>query len=240
MKFAYVLATVAAVSMMMSSCSCNKKDKDAAAEGAATEQQDAQAQAQAPEKTKKQKQIEKGEEPAAEAEELAEGAKEYRGYIKSIDGNDVTLWDGKDAEKLTVLTLENAEGLIEGAPIVVYYTPKAEGEGIKLAAAQDRAMAIAKDYRLLLGKWTTEDQKITYELRRRGVAKNVQENQNVNFKGWLLHNDTIEFAMTSAAAPDVRFYDDGWYVESVDETSLILTKQDAARLEMKRVDSNLD
>lgn len=227
MKFTYLLATVAAVSML-ASCSCNKnKESEGQAEATQTEQQ-----AEAAENA------ETAQTPEAQKAAVPEDAKKYVGYIKTIEGNDLTLWDGTNEENLTKITLDDASDLIEGAPIIVYYTPTAEGNN-KIAAAQDQAVNIAKNYRLLIGKWATADNSITYELRRRGRAHNVAKDQNVEFKGWRLHNDTIGF-VASPKGQDMVFFDDGWYVEKVDETSLVLTKGSDARLEMTRLDSELD
>lgn len=204
------LATLA----MLASCKSGNKNDAAANEGAATTNTEAAAPAT----------------PAKSAEEIAlESATTLKGWIKAIAGDIVTIIDANGNE--TQVKVVNAyDELIEGAPIEVKYI---DDNGIKKTATGDnKSLSLSQNFKKLLGKWATEGDKITFELRKSGKMKTTMK--GTNFKSWRVKDDqTIEFEI----ANDKGTIYSPWEVESISDDELILKNGDA-KIPMKRKDSN--
>ena len=202
------LATLA----MLASCKSGNKNDAAANEGAATTTEAATAT------------------PAKSAEEIAlEKATTLKGWIKSIADDIVTIVDAEGNE--TQVKVVNAyDELIEGAPIEVKYI---DDNGTKKTATGDnKSLSLSQNFKKLLGKWATEGDKITFELRKSGKMKTTMK--GTNFKSWRVKDDkTIEFEI----ANDKGTIFSPWEVESIDDSNLVLKNGDA-KIPMTRKDSN--
>jgi uncharacterized protein YdeI (BOF family) len=202
------LATLA----MLASCKSGNKNDAAANEGAATTTEAATAA------------------PAKSADEIAlEKATTLKGWIKSIADDIVTIVDAEGNE--TQVKVVNAyDELIEGAPIEVKYI---DDNGTKKTATGDnKSLSLSQNFKKLLGKWATEGDKITFELRKNGKMKTTMK--GTNFKSWRVKDDqTIEFEI----ANDKGTIYSPWEVESISDDELILKNGDA-KIPMKRKDSN--
>ncbi|MBR4324346.1 MAG: hypothetical protein IKP73_02320 [Bacteroidales bacterium] len=203
------IATIA----MLASCKSGNKNDAAANEGAATTNTEAATAT-----------------PAKSAEEIAlEKATTLKGWIKAIAGDIVTIIDANGNE--TQVKVVNAyDELIEGAPIEVKYI---DDNGIKKTATGDnKSLSLSQNFKKLLGKWATEGDKITFELRKSGKMKTTMK--GTNFKSWRVKDDqTIEFEI----ANDKGTIYSPWEVESISDDELILKNGDA-KIPMKRKDSN--
>ena len=239
MKLSYILATVASVAML-ASCSCNKNDEKAAQEKAAQEAQAAEAQAQkdaakAARKAAKAAtpSVQKGYDVAYDFEdEDAANTQLLHGIITAIDGDKVNI-AGNDGKDYTVLITDKSQELIEGSPITVAY--KTAEDGSLTNAAETGAVAVPKDYSKILGKWATEKNAITFEMRKRGKCKNVGKGQNVEFKSWKLANDTILFHAKSGDAE----FDMPWAlnVNELENNDQLVLTQGTSTLNFSRIDS---
>ena len=155
--------------------------------------------------------------PAKSADEIAlEKATTLKGWIKAIAGDIVTIVDANGNE--TQVKVVNAyDELIEGAPIEVKYI--------------DDNGTLSQNFKKLLGKWTTEGDKIAFELRKSGKVKSTQ----TGLKSWRVVDDkTIEFEIG-----DNVF--DKWTVETLEDNKLVLRHGDGAdapKIDMSRKDSN--
>ena len=203
------IATIA----MLASCKSGNKNDAAANEGAATTNTEAATAT-----------------PAKSAEEIAlEKATTLKGWIKAIAGDIVTIIDANGNE--TQVKVVNAyDELIEGAPIEVKYI---DDNGTKKTATGDnKSLSLSQNFKKLLGKWATEGDKITFELRKSGKMKTTMK--GTNFKSWRVKDDqTIEFEI----ANDKGTIYSPWEVESISDDELILKNGDA-KIPMKRKDSN--
>lgn len=207
MKILNIIAS-AAVIAAFASCSCNKTAENEAAATTTTT-----------------------EAPAATAEELAAAemaaAPSIKGTIMEINGNDVTIATG--AEQPVVVTIENPKDeLIEGSPIELKYK---EVDG-KLVAYNDGVVVPGFKYSNILGKWGTEGNKITMELRKRGRANSIGQ-QNTEFKHWDLTGDSITFLVKAAAGPEFNM---AWAIETNEENRLVLSNG-TSKLDMTRIDA---
>jgi uncharacterized protein YdeI (BOF family) len=204
------IATIA----MLASCKSGNKNDAANNDGAATTNTEAAAPAT----------------PAKSAEEIAlESATTLKGWIKAIAGDIVTIIDANGNE--TQVKVVNAyDELIEGAPIEVKYI---DDNGTKKTATGDnKSLSLSQNFKKLLGKWATEGDKITFELRKSGKMKTTMK--GTNFKSWRVKDDqTIEFEI----ANDKGTIYSPWEVESISDDELILKNGDA-KIPMKRKDSN--
>ena len=201
------LATLA----MLASCKSGNKNDAAANEGAAT----TEAATAAPAKSQDEINLEK--------------ATTLKGWIKSIADDIVTIVDAEGNE--TQVKVVNAyDELIEGAPIEVKYI---DDNGTKKTATGDnKSLSLSQNFKKLLGKWATEGDKITFELRKSGKMKTTMK--GTNFKSWRVKDDkTIEFEI----ANDKGTIFSPWEVESIDDSNLVLKNGDA-KIPMTRKDSN--
>ncbi|MBQ2098063.1 MAG: hypothetical protein II480_07780 [Bacteroidales bacterium] len=213
MKLTRIIPVVALATLaMLASCKSGNKNDAAANEGAATTTEAATAT------------------PAKSAEEIAlEKATTLKGWIKSIADDIVTIVDAEGNE--TQVKVVNAyDELIEGAPIEVKYI---DDNGTKKTATGDnKSLTLSQNFKKLLGKWATEGDKITFELRKSGKMKTTMK--GTNFKSWRVKDDkTIEFEI----ANDKGTIFSPWEVESIDDSNLVLKNGDA-KIPMTRKDSN--
>ncbi|MBQ1698426.1 MAG: hypothetical protein II075_11165 [Bacteroidales bacterium] len=213
MKLTRIIPVVALATLaMLASCKSGNKNDAAANEGAATTTEAATAT------------------PAKSAEEIAlEKATTLKGWIKSIADDIVTIVDAEGNE--TQVKVVNAyDELIEGAPIEVKYI---DDNGTKKTATGDnKSLSLSQNFKKLLGKWATEGDKITFELRKSGKMKTTMK--GTNFKSWRVKDDkTIEFEI----ANDKGTIFSPWEVESIDDSNLVLKNGDA-KIPMTRKDSN--
>ena len=213
MKLTRIIPVVALATLaMLASCKSGNKNDAAANEGAATTTEAATAT------------------PAKSAEEIAlEKATTLKGWIKSIADDIVTIVDAEGNE--TQVKVVNAyDELIEGAPIEVKYI---DDNGTKKTATGDnKSLSLSQNFMKLLGKWATEGDKITFELRKSGKMKTTMK--GTNFKSWRVKDDkTIEFEI----ANDKGTIFSPWEVESIDDSNLVLKNGDA-KIPMTRKDSN--
>lgn len=203
------VVAIAAIAMLASCKSGNKNANEAAEQTAATETTTAT--------------------PAKSAEEIAlESATTLKGWIKAIEGDIVTIVDANGNE--TKVQVVNAyDELIEGAPIEVKYID--ENGSKKTATGDNKSLSLSQNYKKLLGKWTTEGDKIFFELRKNGKVKATE----TGLKSWrVVDENTIEFEIG-----DKVF--DKWSVEKLDDNNLVLKHGDAAdapKIPMTRKDSN--
>ena len=167
--------------------------------------------------------------PAKSQDEInLEKATTLKGWIKAIAGDVVTIVDANGNE--TQVKVVNAyDELIEGAPIEVKFI---DDNGTKKTATGDnKSLSLSQNYKKLLGKWTTQGDKIFFELRKNGKVKATE----TSLKSWrVVDEKTIEFEIG-----DKVF--DKWTVEKLDDTNLVLKHGDAAdapKIEMTRKDSN--
>jgi uncharacterized protein YdeI (BOF family) len=212
MKLTRIIPVVAIATLaMLASCKSGNKTDAAANEGAATTTEAATAT------------------PAKSADEIAlEKATTLKGWIKAIAGDVVTIVDANGNE--TQVKVVNAyDELIEGAPIEVKYI---DDNGTKKTATGDnKSLALSKNFKKLLGKWTTAGDKIFFELRKNGKVKATE----TTLKSWrVVDENTIEFEIG-----DKVF--DKWTVETLDDNNLVLkhgNDANAPKIEMTRKDSN--
>ena len=167
--------------------------------------------------------------PAKSQDEInLEKATTLKGWIKAIAGDVVTIVDANGNE--TQVKVVNAyDELIEGAPIEVKFI---DDNGTKKTATGDnKSLSLSQNYKKLLGKWTTQGDKIFFELRKNGKVKATE----TSLKSWRVADEkTIEFEIG-----DNVF--DKWTVEKLDDNNLVLKHGDAAdapKIEMTRKDSN--
>ncbi len=215
MKIVNFLACAAAT-VAFASCSCNSNK---AAEG--TCDQDSTAT-----------EVAEGEEVVADSAAIAEAAEmaeapAVKGTIKEINGNDITIaTDGEDV----IVTIDNAKDeLIEGSPIEVKYK---EVDG-KLVAYTNGVEVPGFKYANLLGKWGTEGNAITIELRKRGRASSLGH-KNLDFKHWDLNGDTINILVKPAGGTNEFVMN--WLIAENDTNKLVLT-QGTTTLDMNRIDA---
>jgi hypothetical protein len=204
---------------MLASCKSGNKTDAAATEGAATTNTEAATPAA----------------PAKSADEIAlEKATTLKGWIKAIAGDVVTIVDANGNE--TQVKVVNAyDELIEGAPIEVKYI---DDNGTKRTATGDnKSLALSQNYKKLLGKWATEGDKITFELRKSGKAKTSMK--NFDFQSWKLVGDNaIEFEVKNK---DGQKQNITFNVESFNGDELVLSTGEGDKktnFPMKRKDSN--
>jgi len=218
MKLTRIIPVVALATLaMLASCkSGNKTDANANANnGAATE-----TPAAAPAKSQDEINLEK--------------ATTLKGWIKAIAGDVVTIVDANGNE--TQVKVVNAyDELIEGAPIEVKFI---DDNGTKKTATGDnKSLTLSNNYKKLLGKWATEGDKITFELRKSGKAKTSMK--NFDFQSWRVVDDnTIEFEVKNKDGQKqfIKFN-----VESFNGDDLVLSTGDGDKktnFPMKRKDSN--
>ena len=167
--------------------------------------------------------------PAKSQDEInLEKATTLKGWITAIAGDVVTIVDANGSE--TQVKVANAyDELIEGAPIEVKFI---DDNGTKKTATSDKkSLTLSDNYKKLLGKWTTQGDKIFFELRKNGKVKATE----TSLKSWRVADEkTIEFEIG-----DNVF--DKWTVEKLDDSNLVLKHGDAAdapKIEMTRKDSN--
>ena len=167
--------------------------------------------------------------PAKSQDEInLEKATTLKGWITAIAGDVVTIGDANGSE--TQVKVANAyDELIEGAPIEVKFI---DDNGTKKTATSDKkSLTLSDNYKKLLGKWTTQGDKIFFELRKNGKVKATE----TSLKSWRVADEkTIEFEIG-----DNVF--DKWTVEKLDDSNLVLKHGDAAdapKIEMTRKDSN--
>ena len=213
MKLTRIIPVVAIATLaMLASCKSGNKTDAAATEGAATTTEAATAT------------------PAKSADEIAlEKATTLKGWIKAIAGDVVTIVDANGNE--TQVKVVNAyDELIEGAPIEVKYI---DDNGTKRTATGDnKSLALSQNYKKLLGKWATEGDKITFELRKSGKMKSTMK--GTDFRAWkVLDDKTIEFTI----ANDKGEIKSPWEVETLDDNNLVLKNGDS-KIPMTRKDSN--
>lgn len=218
MKLTRIIPVVAIATLaMLASCKSGNKTDAAANEGAATTTEAATAT------------------PAKSADEIAlEKATTLKGWIKAIAGDVVTIVDANGNE--TQVKVVNAyDELIEGAPIEVKYI---DDNGTKKTATGDnKSLTLSNKYKQLLGKWATEGDKITFELRKNGKAKTTMK--NYDFQSWRVVDDnTIEFEVKNKDGQKqfIKFN-----VESFNGDDLVLTTGEGDKkgtFPMKRKDSN--
>lgn len=205
----------AAVIVAISSCSCNCNNNNAC-----NSEQDSTAV-----------EATEGDSTVAtspEAKELAE-APTLKGIIEAIAGNDITV---STPDSSVTVTIDNAnDELIEGSPITIKYK---EVDG-KLVAYHDGVVVPGFKFANLLGKWGTEGNKITVELRKRGKANSVGEGQNVIFKHWELNADTINFRVQAAGKGGAEF-EMKWQIAENDTNKLVLSNGSSV-LDMSRIDA---
>jgi hypothetical protein len=215
MKLTRIIPVVAIATLaMLASCKSGNKN-DAANNGAATTNTEAAATPAAPAKSQDEINLEK--------------ATTLKGWIKAIAGDVVTIVDANGNE--TQVKVVNAyDELIEGAPIEVKFI---DDNGTKKTATGDnKSLSLSQNYKKLLGKWATEGDKITFELRKSGKVKTTMK--GTNFKSWRVKDDnTIEFEI----ANDQGTIYSPWTVESVDDSNLVLKNGDA-KIPMTRKDNN--
>ncbi|MBO4772156.1 MAG: hypothetical protein J5595_06425 [Bacteroidales bacterium] len=209
MKLTRIIPVVALATLaMLASCKSGNKN-DAANNGTTTEAATAT--------------------PAKSQDEInLEKATSLKGWIKSIAGDVVTIVDANGNE--TQVKVVNAyDELIEGAPIEVKYID--DNGSKKTATGDNKSLTLSNNYKKLLGKWTTQGDKIFFELRKNGKVKATE----TSLKSWRVADEkTIEFEIG-----DNVF--DKWTVEKLDDTNLVLKHGDAAdapKIEMTRKDSN--
>ncbi len=213
MKLTRIIPVVAIATLaMLASCKSGNKTDAAANEGAATTTEAATAT------------------PAKSADEIAlEKATTLKGWIKAIAGDVVTIVDANGNE--TQVKVVNAyDELIEGAPIEVKYI---DDNGTKKTATSDnKSLSLSQNYKKLLGKWATEGDKITFELRKSGKMKSTMK--GTDFRAWkVLDDKTIEFTI----ANDKGEIKSPWEVETLDDNNLVLKNGDS-KIPMTRKDSN--
>lgn len=213
MKLTRIIPVVAIATLaMLASCKSGNKTDAAATEGAATTTEATTAA------------------PAKSADEIAlEKATTLKGWIKAIAGDLVTIVDANGNE--TQVKVVNAyDELIEGAPIEVKYI---DDNGTKRTATGDnKSLALSQNYKKLLGKWATEGDKITFELRKSGKMKSTMK--GTDFRAWkVLDDKTIEFTI----ANDKGEIKSPWEVETLDDNNLVLKNGDS-KIPMTRKDSN--
>ncbi len=217
MKLTHILTVAALAAFTLASCkSNNNKAADATTDAASTEAAATEAPATAT--------------PAKSQDEInLEKATTFKGWIKSIDGDVVTIVN-KDGEEVKVKIANADDELIEGALIEVKYI---DDNGTKKTATNDsKSASLAKNYKKLLGKWATEGDKITFELRKNGKMKTTMK--GTNFKSWRIVDDnTIEFEIANENGTMFS----PWQVEAIDDTNLTLKNGDA-KIPMTRKDSN--
>ncbi|MBP5681819.1 MAG: hypothetical protein J6X05_01035 [Bacteroidales bacterium] len=217
MKLTRIIPVVAIATLaMLASCKSGNKNDAAANEGAAT----TEAATAAPAKSQDEINLEK--------------ATTLKGWIKAIAGDIVTIVDANGNE--TQVKVVNAyDELIEGAPIEVKYI---DDNGTKKTATGDnKSLTLSNNYKKLLGKWATEGDKITFELRKSGKAKTSMK--NFDFQSWRVVDDnTIEFEVKNKDGQKqfIKFN-----VESFNGNDLVLSTGDGDKktnFPMKRKDSN--
>jgi len=213
MKLTRIIPVVAIATLaMLASCKSGNKTDAAANEGAATTTEAATAT------------------PAKSADEIAlEKATTLKGWIKAIAGDIVTIIDANGNE--TQVKVVNAyDELIEGAPIEVKYI---DDNGTKKTATGDnKSLSLSQNFKKLLGKWATEGDKITFELRKSGKMKSTMK--GTDFRAWkVLDDKTIEFTI----ANDKGEIKSPWEVETLDDNNLVLKNGDS-KIPMTRKDSN--
>jgi hypothetical protein len=222
MKLTRIIPVVAIATLaMLASCKSGNKN-DAANNGAATTNTEAAATPAAPAKSQDEINLEK--------------ATTLKGWIKAIAGDIVTIVDANGNE--TQVKVVNAyDELIEGAPIEVKYI---DDNGTKKTATGDKkSLSLSNNYKQLLGKWATEGDKITFELRKSGKAKTSMK--NFDFQSWRVVDDnTIEFEVKNKDGQKqfIKFN-----VESFNGDDLVLSTGDGNKktnFPMKRKDSNRD
>jgi hypothetical protein len=168
--------------------------------------------------------------PAQSSNEQAlANAKSFFGWIQSIDGNTVTIKNA-NGEEIKVNIANAGDELIEGSPITVKYVTVEDGSN-KTATDDASSVTLSKNFKKLLGKWTTEGDKIFFELRKSGKVKATE----TSLKSWRVADEnTIEFEIG-----DNVF--DKWTVETLDDNNLVLKHGDGAdapKIPMTRKDSN--
>jgi uncharacterized protein YdeI (BOF family) len=218
MKLTRIIPVVAIATLdMLASCKSGNKTDAAATEGAATTTEATTAA------------------PAKSADEIAlEKATTLKGWIKAIAGDSVTIVDANGNE--TQVKVVNAyDELIEGAPIEVKYI---DDNGTKKTATGDnKSLSLSQNYKKLLGKWATEGDKITFELRKSGKAKTSMK--NFDFQSWKLVGDNaIEFEVKNK---DGQKQNITFNVESFNGDELVLSTGEGDKktnFPMKRKDSN--
>lgn len=209
----------AAATMALASCSCNNNANkccdNACADSTAVDSTAVAEEAEA-----------NSPEAQAVAAEMAE-APVVKGTIKEINGDDVTIaTDGDDV----VVTIANPkEELIEGSPIELKYK---EVDG-KLVAYENGVVVPGFKYANLLGKWGTEKNAITIELRKRGRASSLGH-KNLEFKHWDLNGDTINILVKPAGG--TAEFVMNWLIAENDTNKLVLT-QGTTTLDMTRIDA---
>ncbi|MCR5453789.1 MAG: hypothetical protein K6F33_02225 [Bacteroidales bacterium] len=210
MKITRIIPVVALATLaMLASCKSGNKNDAANTDAAAT------TEAATPAKSQDEINLEK--------------ATSLKGWIKSIAGDIVTIVDANGNE--TQVKVVNAyDELIEGAPIEVKYIDE---NGTKRTATGDnKSLSLSQNYKKLLGKWATEGDKITFELRKSGKMKSTMK--GTNFKSWRVKDDqTIEFEISNENGTIFS----PWTVESIDDNNLVLKNGDA-KIPMTRKDSN--
>jgi len=218
MKLTRIIPVVAIATLaMLASCKSGNKTDAAANEGAATTTEAATAA------------------PAKSADEIAlEKATTLKGWIKAIAGDLVTIVDANGNET-QVKVVNTYDELIEGAPIEVKYI---DDNGTKRTATGDnKSLALSQNYKKLLGKWATEGDKITFELRKSGKAKTSMK--NFDFQSWKLVGDNaIEFEVKNK---DGQKQNITFNVESFNGDELVLSTGEGDKktnFPMKRKDSN--
>ncbi|MBQ3655709.1 MAG: hypothetical protein II956_02530 [Bacteroidales bacterium] len=221
-KLTYLAASAVLAVSLLSSCGGNKNannDKNAPATEQTATQEDAAAKAAA-------------EKAAAEEKALA-GATEFFGWIKSIDGKNVTIANA-DGQEITVTIPNAGDELIEGSPITIKYI---EVDGAKKSATDnEKSVKLSQNFKKLLGKWGTgkDNAEITFELRKSGKCKNVGKGQNAQFKSWRLKDDqTIEFEVEANG----KSFFMPWTVDGLADDEMNLVNGES-KLAMKRIDSN--
>ncbi|MBR4267478.1 MAG: hypothetical protein IKQ46_15640 [Bacteroidales bacterium] len=169
--------------------------------------------------------------PAKSADEVAlETAKSFKGWITAIEGDVVTIKNEAN-EELKVKIANAGDELIEGALIEVKYVDAEDGSK-KTATDNEKSVSLTQNFKKLLGKWATEGDKITFELRKSGKVKTTMP--STKFKSWRIKDEkTIEFEI----ANDKGVMFSPWTVETIDDTNLILVNGEA-KIPMTRKDSN--
>ena len=224
-KLTYLAASAVLAVSLLSSCGGNKNANNTE-NAAATEttQEDAAAKAAADKAA--------ADKAAAEEKALA-SATEFFGWIKSIDGQNVTIANA-DGQEITVTIPNAGDELIEGSPITIKYI---EVEGTKKSATDnEKSVKLSQSFKKLLGKWGTgkDNAEITFELRKSGKCKNVGKGQNAQFKSWRLKDDqTIEFEVEANG----KSFFMPWKVEGLTDDAMNLVNGES-KLAMKRIDSN--
>ena len=218
MKKLFYVAAVAA--LMFASCKSgnnNQASDDKAAQGT---EQTANNGAQA-------------NQPSADEKALA-SAKEFKGWIESINGNNVIVRNS-DGQTLTVAIANPGQELIEGSPIIVKYI-EADGAN-KAATDNDKSVSTSVNFKKLLGKWGAgkDNNEITFELRKSGKCKNVGKGQSTEFKSWRMKDEnTIEFEVKNGESSFFM----PWTVDGLTDNTMTLKSGETSKLEMTRLDSN--